>query len=296
MLEKYFGKKYPKWKVDEGAEFLKKRGEISEQNQQWLTMCGLTLEQMKNQVEPEYAPVRKLHLYHCDHRGLPLALIDINGHIAWSAESDEWGNVLREDNPNNLQQLIRLPGQQYDGESGLHYNRYRYFDPLQGRYITQDPIGLTGGWNLYSHPLNPVLRIDPLGLSGWNSIGDGGLGPYCQNIDSAVRFLPQEDVEQVIHNAEIMHNVYNPPGEYVLGVATVPAIVGMAAYGSTASIAERSAACIESAAKSVITQKERDSKKLMLTCTKSFMNKGASKFQGKVSDFLVDTLSSYSQK
>ncbi|EGF0797860.1 type IV secretion protein Rhs, partial [Salmonella enterica] len=167
---------------------------------------------------------------------------------------------------------------------------------MQGRSITQDPIGLTGGWNLYSHPLNPVLRIDPLGLSGWNSIGDGGLGPYCQNIDSAVRFLPQEDAEQVIHNTEIMHNVYNPPGEYVLGVATVPAIVGMAAYGSAASIAERSAACIESAAKSVITQKERDSKKLMLTCTKSFMNKGASKFQGKVSDFLVDTLSSYSQK
>ncbi len=119
---------------------------------------------MKNQMEPEYTPVRKIHLYHCDHRGLPLALIDVRGGIAWSAEFDEWGNMLREDNPDNLQQLIRLPGQQYDKESGLYYNRHRYFDPEQGRYITQDPIGLRGGLNLYSYPLNPVYHSDPLGL------------------------------------------------------------------------------------------------------------------------------------
>ncbi|EDY2550083.1 RHS element protein, partial [Salmonella enterica] len=105
-------------------------------------------------------------------------LIDINGHIAWSAESDEWGNVLREDNPNNLQQLIRLPGQQWDKESGLYYNRHRYYDPAQGRYITQDPIGLDGGLNSYSYVKNnPVNWIDPLGLahtSGkWKDCGKG---------------------------------------------------------------------------------------------------------------------------
>lgn len=37
----------------------------------------------------------------------------------------------------------RLPGQRYDEESGVHYNRHRYDDPQQGRYITQDPLGLT---------------------------------------------------------------------------------------------------------------------------------------------------------
>ena len=47
---------------------------------------------------------------------------------------------------------------------GLYYNRNRYYDPLQGRYITQDPIGLEGGWSLYAYPLNPVNGIDPLGL------------------------------------------------------------------------------------------------------------------------------------
>ncbi|ECD9444740.1 RHS repeat-associated core domain-containing protein, partial [Salmonella enterica subsp. salamae] len=67
-------------------------------------------------------------------------------------------------NPQKLAQLIRLPGQQYDDETGLYYNRYRYYNPEQGRYISQDPIGLRGGWNLYTYPLNPVSGTDPLGL------------------------------------------------------------------------------------------------------------------------------------
>ena len=140
------------------------RGKLSEANRAWLAQCGLTPEQIQNQMEPEYTPERIIHLYHCDHRGLPLALVDINGDITWRAEFDEWGNVWREDNPNNLHQLIRLPGQQWDEETGLYYNRHRYYDPAQGCYITQDPIGLVGGWNLYQYPLNPVQNIDPHGL------------------------------------------------------------------------------------------------------------------------------------
>ncbi|TDE69232.1 RHS repeat protein [Escherichia sp. KCJ4943] len=137
---------------------------VSEESRRWLASCGLTVEQMKNQMDPVYTPARKIHLYHCDHRGLPLALISTEGATAWCAEYDEWGNLLNEENPHQLQQLIRLPGQQYDEESGLYYNRHRYYDPLQGRYITQDPIGLKGGWNFYQYPLNPVINVDPQGL------------------------------------------------------------------------------------------------------------------------------------
>ncbi|EJF7851645.1 RHS repeat protein, partial [Escherichia coli] len=137
---------------------------VSEESRRWLASCGLTVKQMQNQMDPVYTPARKIHLYHCDHRGLPLALISTEGATEWCAEYDEWGNLLNEENPHQLQQLIRLPGQQYDEESGLYYNRHRYYDPLQGRYITQDPIGLKGGWNFYQYPLNPVQYIDPLGL------------------------------------------------------------------------------------------------------------------------------------
>ncbi|OKX21491.1 hypothetical protein AWP96_19690 [Escherichia coli] len=135
---------------------------VSSESRQWLAQCGLTVERLAAQIEPVYLPERKIHLYHCDHRGLPLALISEDGNTAWSAEYDEWGNQLNEENPHHLHQL---PGQQYDEESGLDYNRHRYYDPLQGRYITQDPIGLAGGWSLYAYPLNPVNGIDPLGLS-----------------------------------------------------------------------------------------------------------------------------------
>ncbi|EHN2873592.1 RHS repeat protein, partial [Escherichia coli] len=138
---------------------------VSSESRAWLAQCGLTVEQLARQVEPEYTPARKVHFYHCDHRGLPLALISEDGNTVWSAEYDEWGNQLNEENPYYLYQPYRLPGQQYDEESGLDYNRHRYYDPLQGRYITQDPIGLAGGWSLYAYPLNPVNGIDPLGLS-----------------------------------------------------------------------------------------------------------------------------------
>jgi RHS repeat-associated protein len=58
---------------------------------------------------------------------------------------------------------FRFAGQQEDPETGLHYNRYRYYDPEVGRYISPDPIGLTGGLNLYAYGPNPVAWIDPLG-------------------------------------------------------------------------------------------------------------------------------------
>ncbi|EFE8019246.1 TPA: RHS repeat protein, partial [Escherichia coli] len=135
---------------------------VSNESRAWLAQCGLTVEQLARQVEPEYTPARKVHLYHCDHRGLPLALISEDGNTAWSGEYDEWGNQLNEENPHHLHQPYRLPGQQYDEESGLYYNRNRYYNPLLGRYITQDPIGLAGGWSLYAYPVN---GIDPLGLS-----------------------------------------------------------------------------------------------------------------------------------
>ncbi|EPU3694122.1 RHS repeat-associated core domain-containing protein, partial [Escherichia coli] len=150
---------------------------VSDESRRWLASCGLTVAQMQSQMDPVYTPARKIHLYHCDHRGLPLALISTEGTTAWYAEYDEWGNLLNEENPHQLQQLIRLPGQQYDEESGLYYNRHRYYDPLQGRYITQDPIGLKGGWNFYQYPLNPVQYIDSMGLaSKYGHLNNGGYG------------------------------------------------------------------------------------------------------------------------
>lgn len=64
-----------------------------------------------------------------------------------------------------LEQPFRFQGQQFDAETGLHYNRYRYYDPVVGRYVSQDPIGLWGGINIFRYANNPLLLIDPFGLS-----------------------------------------------------------------------------------------------------------------------------------
>ncbi|SQY93524.1 RhsE core protein [Escherichia coli] len=178
---------------------------VSEESRRWLASCGLTVEQIQNQMDPVYTPARKIHLYHCDHRGLPLALVSTEGTTAWYAEYDEWGNQLNEENPHQLQQLIRLPGQQYDEESGLYYNRHRYYDPLQGRYITQDPIGLKGGWNFYQYPLNPISNIDPLGLYEFKS----------KNIDDIGIFaLAMCNGESINENKEYGGLICKKQGEY----------------------------------------------------------------------------------
>ena len=58
-----------------------------------------------------------------------------------------------------------VQGQYYDRESGLSYNRFRYYDGATGQFISQDPIGLAGGINPYQFAPNVLGWIDPLGLS-----------------------------------------------------------------------------------------------------------------------------------
>ncbi|WP_220404654.1 DUF4329 domain-containing protein, partial [Escherichia coli] len=103
----------------------------------------------------------------------PPVLVQMLDRLESEILADRVSEESHEENPHQLQQLIRLPGQQYDEESGLYYNRHRYYDPLQGRYITQDPIGLKGGWNLYGYQLNPISDIAPLGLSMWEDAKSG---------------------------------------------------------------------------------------------------------------------------
>ena len=64
-------------------------------------------------------------------------------------------------------QPIRFQGQHFDVETGLHYNRFRYFDPDLGMFTTRDPIGLMGGTNVFQYAPNPTGWIDPFGLISW---------------------------------------------------------------------------------------------------------------------------------
>ncbi|TWB13084.1 RHS repeat-associated protein [Nitrospirillum amazonense] len=102
--------------------------------------------------------------YHLDHLGTPQELTNDNGDVVWAADYKAWGALARQmvaTVPNPL----RFQGQYHDPETGLHYNRHRYYAPAQGCFITQDPIRLRGGSNIAAYAPNPVQWVDPMGLA-----------------------------------------------------------------------------------------------------------------------------------
>ena len=105
---------------------------------------------------------RMVH-YHCDHLGTPRELTDAQGNVVWSGRYKAWGRLLHAEG--EITQPLRFQGQYEDGETGLFYNRYRYYDASTARYLTQDPIGLLGGLNSYQYAPNPTIWTDPQGLS-----------------------------------------------------------------------------------------------------------------------------------
>jgi RHS repeat-associated protein len=101
--------------------------------------------------------------FHNDHQGVPTRLTDDLGQVVWAAERDAFGDTLVAQGI--VEQNLRLPGQYYDQETGICYNRFRYYHPRLGRYLSVDSIGLLGGSNLYLYcGNNPLNRADPLGL------------------------------------------------------------------------------------------------------------------------------------
>ena len=114
-----------------------------------------------------------LHHLDTDHAGTPKAMYsDETGEEVWRTDHDTYGqttdSTAQLTHPVTGQAFephLRFQGQYEDIETGLYQNRYRYYDPKAGRYISQDPIGLSGGLNTYQYCPNPVEHVDPLGLS-----------------------------------------------------------------------------------------------------------------------------------
>jgi RHS repeat-associated protein len=111
------------------------------------------------------------YFYHNDHLETPIAVTDAEGNLVWSVDFDPFMETYSENNPDELIQNFRFPGQYYDNETGLHYNMHRYYWPNTGRYITPDPIGLKvkGEEKSLNHLFvyvqnNPLRFVDPFGL------------------------------------------------------------------------------------------------------------------------------------
>ncbi|WP_458368792.1 RHS repeat-associated core domain-containing protein [Pseudomonas mandelii] len=124
--------------------------------------------------------------YQLDHLGTPQELTDYSGDIIWAAQYTAYGRLTRlnRDTHQVLDQPLRFQGQYYDAETGLHYNRHRYYNPDLGRYLTPDPSKLAGGLNGYQYTRNPTGWVDPLGLNDCPG-GDGCKRPSFGDEDPA---------------------------------------------------------------------------------------------------------------
>ena len=105
----------------------------------------------------------EVEAYHTDYLGTPKEVTNASGDLIWSGTYDEYGRLLEEHG--SARQPIRFQGQYEDAETGLFYNRHRYYDADDCRYISQDPIGLWGGLDFYQYTHSPVEQVDPLGLT-----------------------------------------------------------------------------------------------------------------------------------
>ena len=132
--------------------------------------------QGQSEAQPE------LVYYQLDHLGTPIAAHNAKGEAVWTAEYEAWGRIRQETVSDGLKVNIpfRFQGQYYDEESGLHYNRFRYYYPEIGRFVSQDPIGLKGGENLYAYVNNPNQWVDILGLSKRKGAAAKDCSSECQ--------------------------------------------------------------------------------------------------------------------
>jgi RHS repeat-associated protein len=129
---------------------------------------------------------------HVDPLGTPLAVADTpasgNAVAVWRAKYEPFGKATVNEDPDanaaTFALNARFPGQYEDAETGWHYNRYRDYDAATGRYATADPIGVSGGVNLYGYAAsNPLRYLDRMGLQGSPL---NGLSPLARSVVDAV--------------------------------------------------------------------------------------------------------------
>lgn len=131
--------------------------------------------------EEDFTPVAKLkgekkYSIISDHIGTPIQGYNEGGELIWDRELDSYGKVRMLVGDEGFCNYL-YKGQIFDPETGLVYNRFRYYSPEEGLYISQDPIGLAGGMALYNYVHDPNVWVDIFGLAG-NRNANNAEGEY----------------------------------------------------------------------------------------------------------------------
>ena len=140
--------------------------------------------------------------------GMPLCIEDDQGNVAWWAERiDPYGAIKVAPNA-TVEYNLRWPGHYFDPETGLHYNRFRYYDPALARYIQSDPIGYGGSpVNLYSYCANPLVNVDLLGLNGGGGCDSDNRDSSAKDKDGQEQKPKTGDEEKAKRDAEVQKSM-----------------------------------------------------------------------------------------
>jgi len=162
-----------------------------------------------------------------DHLNTPRRVTNSKNKTVWKWESTPFGETAP---TGSLEFNLRFAGQYFDNETGTHYNINRDYNPVTGRYIQSDPIGLDGGFSTFVYVNgNPVMLVDLEGLFGgtaeasepraeeeksyeelvkqiWRDI------KYCNKVPSDIRNLIGTIV-RIVYSDSFYHN-----GHYVRGI------------------------------------------------------------------------------
>ncbi|PPK88770.1 RHS repeat-associated protein [Neolewinella xylanilytica] len=148
--------------------------------------------------EPEsFSPLAKLtptqdYGIVTDHLGTPLSMYSQAGTKSWELELSIYGDTRTLDGWRG-ECPFRYPGQYEDVETGLYYNRFRYFDPEVGGYVSQDPIRLASNtFNLIAYVPDTNSWTDVFGLSFGS--GKGQHSASVTVFDQSDNILHQEDL------------------------------------------------------------------------------------------------------
>ena len=123
----------------------------------WVFEAGTFVPTAKIQDGKQYSIVS-------DYLGTPIQMYDELGNKTWDCTLDIYGKVTNFEGSSLNECPFRYQGQYADEETELYYNRFRYYSPQKGGYISKDPIGLNGGEKLYNYVYDPNSWIDEYGL------------------------------------------------------------------------------------------------------------------------------------
>ncbi|HEX7684698.1 MAG TPA: RHS repeat-associated core domain-containing protein [Trinickia sp.] len=184
-----------------------------------------------------------IYYIHTDQLGTPKKMTDGSANIVWDNTSDPFGDAVATQGTGwgaanwgsfnwavtmlSLSNL-RFPGQYFDGETGLHQNWHRDYDPTVGRYVQSDLIGLMGGINTYAYVGgNPISLADPtggnpalgaqLGAEGGFAIGGPPGAVVGALLGGMAGYVIADRLSDVMFNRPKNPPDMGPPGGWIQG-------------------------------------------------------------------------------